>query len=64
MYSVVPRCRVSCFPEIRRPRFRRCFGEGRGMSRCIFRDRFVVVGSRLTRLHRCLTVLIIVIRGS
>lgn len=65
MYRVVPRCRVPCFPEIRRPRFRWCFGEGRGvMSRCAFPDRFVVVGSCLTRLQRCLTVLIIVIRSS
>lgn len=65
MYRVIPRCRVPRFPQIRRPRFRRCFGKRRGMmSCCAFPDRFVIVGSRLTRLRRCLTVLVIVIRGS
>lgn len=58
MCRIVPRRQVPRFSEIRRPRFDRRFRKRYGMS--ALPDRFVII--HLTRLQRCMTILIIMIR--
>lgn len=62
MCRVIPRCRVPRLPKIRRPRLGRCFGKCHGMM-SVLTNRLVISRSRLTRLRRCLAVLITMIRG-
>lgn len=61
MRRVVPRGRVPRFSEIRRPRFDRRFGKRHGIMSALS-DWLVIVRSGLTRLQRCVTILIIMIR--